>query len=414
MALIGVVDCNNFFVSCERLFRPDLEGKPVAVLSSNDGCFVARSQEVKDMGIPMGVPYFKVKDIVKDNEITLFSSHFALYRDVSRRVFKLLDELLDDVEQYSVDEAFFVAPEETDPTSLAAKIKSEIELQIGIPVSVGIAHSKTQAKYAVGVAKRTTGIKILESDEWEELKPEIKLSELWGVGGKSAVKYRKEGYETVSDLLQADQARVKKLFGVVGERLVAELKGERRHKALSQKAEQKSMMSTRSFKDVAENILILEDAVAYHTRHIAANLRKQNQLASVVRVSIRPGRHGDFALQGSFREAILPQPTNDTFALLKVTQKLLKEAYKTGVPYKKAGVSVGHMVPADMIQQTLFRTGAGANNKLLDVVDFINKKSGSELISIGDRRRGSSWQARKDMVSPAYTTKWGDVAVVKA
>lgn len=417
MAKIGVVDCNNFFVSCERLFRPDLQHKPVAVLSSNDGCIVARSQEVKDIGIPMGVPYFKVKDIVKDNNIILFSSHFTLYGDVSRRVFNTLEALVEKSEQYSIDEAFFVVPDGIKADELAFRIKNQIERIVGVPVSVGIGASKTQAKYAVELAKKTNGVKVLDESEWINLASNINLSELWGVGGKSTVHYQAAGYITVDDLLKANSTHIKSLFGVVGERLRAELKGFSAYSVDKTKADsQKSMMSSRSFKESTDKKEVLEDAVAYHTRHIARDLRKDRLEATLVRVTIQPSRYGDFLLQGTTLEAVLDVPTNDTFKLLLVAQSLLNKAYKPNVPYKKAGVIVGQLVSSDRGQAQLFvdNQDVKKSNKLSELMDIINTKADRELITLGDRKKGIAWQARKELVSPAYTTKWTDVAKVKA
>jgi DNA polymerase V len=417
MNLIGVVDCNNFFVSCERLFRPDLQKKPVAVLSSNDGCIVARSQEVKNLGIPMGVPYFKVKDIIKDSDITLFSSHFTLYRDVSRRVFATLRDMVSEVEQYSVDEAFFVVPEGTDPKVLAKNIKDTVEKKIGIPVSVGIAASKTRAKYAVELAKKSTGVKILLQEEWSEMESKIQLTELWGVGRKSTENFRSAGYTTVADLLSADVSRIAKLFGVSGQRLMTELKGEKAYVVERGVSDQKSIMSTRSFKNEVFDLATLEDSIAYHARHIAADLRAQHKKATVVRITIRPSIYSDFLLQGCTLEAVLDKPSNDTFTLLNIAQRLLQEAYRFDVPYKKAGVVMSGLVSTDVEQQTLFteaNTDDSTKERLLDVIDLLNCKADRELITIGDRKHGDNWQAKKDRISPAYTTKWTDVALVKA
>lgn len=367
----------------------------------------------------MGVPYFKLKDIIKDNDITLFSSHFTLYRDVSRRVFSVLRDILDDVEEYSIDEAFFSIPESFDPDELSKLIKDTIEAKVGVPVSVGIASSKTQAKYAVELAKKTSGTKVLVSSEWSRLTGEIKLTELWGVGGKSTEHFRKAGYETVQDLIDADLTRVRTLFGVVGERLIAELKGESIYCINREVRDQKTIMSTRSFRNEVFELPVLEDAISYHVRHIAADLRAQNKHARVVRVSIRPSIYSDFLLQGSSLEAILDKPTNDTFTLLQVAQNLLIKAFKVDVPYKKAGVVMSGLVSTEIEQQTLF-LDESVNNKdvsnkeLLQIMDSLNTRADRELITVGDRRRGDKWQAKKDMVSPAYTTKWTDVALVKA
>jgi DNA polymerase V len=191
MKYIGVVDCNNFFVSCERLFRPDLLRKPVLVLSSNDGCVVARSQEVKDIGIAMGVPYFQIKDIIKDNGITCFSSHFALYRDISRRVFVVVAELVPLHEIYSIDEAFFVleATSDAEAAAVALRLKQSIEKRVGIPVSIGISDTKTRAKLVSKIAKKKGGIAVLVGDEFMTVCGEKLLAEVWGVGRNLTVRY---------------------------------------------------------------------------------------------------------------------------------------------------------------------------------------------------------------------------------
>lgn len=415
--LIGLVDCNNFFVSCERLFRPDLLNRPVAVLSSNDGCIVARSKEVKDIGIPMGVPYFKVKDIIKDNAVTLFSSNFALYRDVSHRVMQVLKEELHELEQYSIDEVFFTIPSNIDVLEVAEKVKSVIETKVGIPVSVGVASSKTQAKYATDIAKKTTeGVAFITPQSWTSLTPSIELSELWGVGQKSAARYREAGYVTVANLLNAEERRVKALFGVVGIKLLSELRGITVESVVdTQEHPQASIMSSRSFRESSTELTVLEDAVAYHVRHIAADLRAQKQRTKTLTVSIRPSRHSDFLLQGVSLQQVFDTPTNDVFLLLKTAQNLLHKAFRSNVPYKKVGVLVSGLQSEGITQQSLFGEVVNKQNKeLMDVVDGINQRSGRELITIGNRYRASQWQARKDMQSPAYTTKWTDVALVRA
>lgn len=414
MSWIGVVDCNNFFVSCERLFRPDLHNVPVAVLSSNDGCIVARSQEVKDIGIPMGVPYFKVKDILKDNGVRLFSSHFALYRDISSRIFSVLREEIDTVEQYSIDEAFFSLPENSDPEVVAKKIKDRIETKVGMPVSVGVASSKTQAKFAVELAKKGTGTRVLTQAAWNEYIRDIKLSTIWGIGRQSVVKYKEAGYETVQDLVQADKSRIATLFGVVGTRTMAELQGENVYEVGKSHDIQKSIMSSRSFSEKTFDINVLADAAAYHARHIGSQLRKKKLATSSLRISIQPSRHGDFLLQGYNEDVTFDIPTNDSLVLLKAVNELVQKGFKTQVPYKKVGVSVGGLLPENHIQSSLFEEDVKDSNKeLMHVIDSLNS-AGSELVTLGNRRHGDKWKARKDMVSPAYTTKWTDVAQVSA
>jgi DNA polymerase V len=202
--MIGLMDCNNFFVSCERLFRPDLAKCPVAVLSSNDGCIVSRSQEVKDLGIAMGVPYFEVKSLCKKYNITLFSSNFTLYRDISTRVMATLKEFVDDIEIYSIDEAFFGVPKTMDETTLIS-IRAEIIRKTGIPVSIGVAPTKTLAKVANDRAKKGGGVMVLTKEVWKILQGEVSCSSIWGIGRQTSQKLTELGINSVAELLARDR-----------------------------------------------------------------------------------------------------------------------------------------------------------------------------------------------------------------
>jgi len=412
---IGLLDCNNFFVSCERLFRPDLKRRPVVVLSSNDGCIVARSQEIKDKGIPMGIPYFQIKDILKDIEAVRFSSHFALYRDISRRVFEVMRGELNDVEQYSVDEAFFKISGDKEAVEKKIRIlKDRVEQLVGIPVSVGVAASKTQAKYASSVAKKTAGICVLDQTEWGRRIATINLRDIWGVGGKSALEYKKHHVLTVADLLQADPARIERLFGVVGMRLRLELQGVSASGFSRRLDVQKSIMSSRSFHKTTTELEVLKDAVAYHVREAAEDLRTMGVKTACLQVSLLPSRHGDFVLQGGTAKVLLP-PTNDTFVLLAAAQGLVEQLFRSAVPYKKAGILLSDFTPETVVQASLFSDGREEPaSDLMPLIDAINQRSGHGTILLGSRLKSSAWQSSIEARSPAYTTKWTELATVKA
>ena len=409
------MDCNNFFVSCERLFRPDLQGKPVVVMSSNDGCIVARSNEVKDMGVPMGVPYFQVKDILNKAGTKAFSSHFALYRDISTRVFAVMREELDTVEEYSVDEAFFAV--EGNPLEVAERVKRAVEARVGIPVSVGIARTKTLAKYANTLAKKQNGVFHLTDKKWSSLQKDTPLQTIWGVGGRTELLYKKQGILTVKNLLDTDTSRLKSLFGITGVRLQSELNGVSVLALGLVRADQKSIISSRSFRQETTDLAVIKDAVAYHLRQSLANLRRIGLKAKVVRVSIMTSRHGDFLLRGGSKEAVLNSPTNDTKELLAIATGLIMDLYEEGVPYKKAGISLQGFVPEQAEQATLF--GAEESQKTEDwkevqgVMDELNRR-GRDTLLLGSRLRENLWQAKKDARSPAYTTSWKELAEVKA
>jgi DNA polymerase V len=409
---IALLDCNNFFVSCERLFRPDLVGKPVVVLSGNDGCIVARSQEVKDMGVPMGVPYFQVKDMLKKTETTTFSSHFALYRDISRRVFTVMREELEVVHQYSVDEAFFQCAESDE--SLVYSVKMAVEKRVGIPVSIGVAPTKTLAKHANTYAKKGSGVHFLQMKEWSEAAKSVPLSSIWGVGGKLEMRYKQHGLLTVADLLAADTARIKQLFGVHGIRLQKELLGQSALLFDDVREPQKSIMSSRSFGKETTQASVVHDAVAYHVRHALEDLRSMRCKASVIRVSIRPSRHGDYVLRGGSKEAVFAVPTNNTIEVLKVAKELTESLFEAGVPYKKAGVVLAGFTSVDAAQQSLFADESTLkSDALMPVIDLLNKRLGKDAVTIGSHHKVSKWQALSELKSPSYTTRWSDVREVK-
>lgn len=412
--LIALLDCNNFFVSCERLFRPDLANRPVIVLSSNDGCVVARSQEVKDMGIPMGVPYFKIKDIIQKEHIEIFSGNLTLYRDISRRVFEVVRQEIDIAEQYSIDEAFFTIPSGENPQLCIERVKSRVEQLVGVPVSIGVAHSKTRAKYASGIAKKTKGLYVCGETMWASHVETIKLEQLWGVGVGMAKKFREHGVTTAADLMRLDAAMVQSNFGIMGRRLQSELHGIPAHSLEASRALQKSLMNSRSFSKTTTDKAVLVDAAAYHGRHIAAELRSMQAACLMLRLSLTTSRHGNFFLRGGSQEAVFVVPTADTFVILEAIESLLESLYAPDIPYQKVGVTVSGIVAQTEQPATLFNESAGDNTALLQALDSLNSSAGKELITVGSRLRGQQWQAKAENRSPAYTTRWNDIATVSA
>lgn len=417
MTYYGLLDCNNFFVSCERLFRPDLAGRPVVVLSSNDGCVVARSQEVKDLGVPMGIPHFKVRDELEKHQVAVFSSNFTLYRDVSARVMSVLSDLASGVEQYSVDEAFFKL-EINDPKLIEnqlSRIKQTIEESVGIPVSLGAGRTKTIAKYASTKAKRERGYCLLAGQGWQNEQNHLSLSNIWGVGGATARNLRQQGVTTVSDFLSTDHSRIEQLLGAHGLRLFYELSEQPTARADRTKLSQKSIMSTRSFAQKTTDLSVLEDAVAYHLAYAARELRELGGQAWSLRVILQTNRHGDWALRGGSLEVTLPTPSSDTRVLLKAAYQLIKDLYEPGIPYKKAGVVLSRFTTTKHLQPELFPSELAAkDDKLMTVVDFLNQKLGKDKVTIGRLADSKVWQASRQYCSPEYTTNWQDLAVVKA
>jgi len=416
MKYIGVIDCNNFFVSCERLFRPDLKGKPVLVLSSNDGCVIARSQEIKDMNIPMGTPSFQLKDMIKNVDVTIFSSHLSLYRDISRRVFSVVKDKFSLIEQYSIDEAFFYI-EDSSLSQLQERcqlITCELERLVGIPVSIGIARTKTQAKYANRLAKRAIKPIILVDSWWQKNAETVRLQDIWGVGGQLLRRYRQATINSVLDLYNCPRDRLDKLFGIAGLRLQAELLGQIMYPISSVKPVPKSVTSTKSFNEPIKDILVLKDAIAYHVRACTLSLREQQIITAKLQVVLQTSRYGDFVCHGGVVEANLLLPTADAAVILREAMHLLERLYEPGVPYKKAGVILSHLVPLAEQPASLFMPLiVPANTILTKAIDSINARFGREKIQLGRHSSSENWQSKHDNLSPSYTTRWNDLAVVR-
>ena len=362
----------------------------------------------------MGVPYFQIKDTLQKAKAVVFSGHIALYRDISRRVFEVVRQEVDTMEQYSIDEAFFCIPADADAYQYIAHIKDTVEQLIGIPISIGVAASKTQAKYASTIAKKFGGLHVCDEVLWQQSVSDIRVEQIWGVGAGLARKCKQHGIVSVADLLQLDTSRVDAVFGVVGRRLQSELAGVIASPVESKRLLQKSLMNSRSFSKTTQDIAILADAAAYHTRQIAAELRSMGAACTVLRLSIRTSRHGDFFLRGGSKEVMFQAPTADTFELINTAEKLLQELYEANVPYQKVGVQVGGILLQDDKPATLFADTKPDTKALLQAMDALNVSAGRELLTVGSRLRTDAWKAKSETRSPAYTTRWKEVVVVSA
>lgn len=414
--MIGLMDCNNFFVSCERLFRPDLFHKPVAVLSSNDGCIVSRSQEVKDMGISMGVPHFQIKDICRTQGVTLFSSNFALYRDISRRVMQALREEFSLCEVYSIDEAFFEVPDECTEEMLMA-VRRRIIQKTGIPVSIGVANTKTLAKIASKEAKSGSGVYIIDAKQDESFLHTMSCGSVWGIGRKTSAMLTAHGVHTVAEFLALDRVFVRQNLGIVGERLLMELAGTSVY-PLGTPAEhgQESYTSTRSFAKPAHDIRVVMSALGYHVTQVAEKLRLHNEMATRMSIIARGSRFGDFSHREGSAHVVFETPTHDTTYLLQEASKLLESIYDAEVPYKKAGVVLSGIVPCAVVSESLFADSTHQQKrKGLDVVvDAINRTHGRGTVLRGVAHAVDAWKDRRELLSKEYTTKWDDIVTVKA
>lgn len=431
------MDCNNFFVSCERVFRPELEGKPVVVLSNNDGCIVSRSNEAKEMSIPMGLPYFKLKEVDPKGEVTAFSSNYVLYADLSRRVMSILADCVGETMPYSIDECFFsLNMRQDEALAVAAGLPEKIKKWTGIPVSIGVAPTKTLAKMACRFAKKYKGYNgfCAIDDEEKRLKaaPLVSLNDVWGIGRKSIRTLNKAGLYTVADFSSATEEQVRKLMGVNGLRTWYELRGE---KSVEQGVTdtKKSICTSRSFAEMLTSIDELRPMVANFASMGAAKLRKQGSVASIVSVYVSSNAFRDDLKQYSnIFNVTLQEASSSQIDIVKAADIALRIVFRKGVAYKKAGVILSGISSSHAVQLSLFQHELESNtvkkNILANVVDKINKTEGMNTIHLASQmaiqrpKPDSSHKTsgdvflsnlRRDHVSPRYTTDWNDILRVK-
>lgn len=420
--MIALVDCNNFFASCERLFRPDLMNKPVLVLSNNDGCVVARSNEVRELGVPMGVPYFKVKDIVEKNNIQCFSSNFALYSNISQRVFGVLQRYVERIEIYSIDEAFMQLDStfQTSAEEWGQTLSHEVAKSIGIPVSVGIAPTKTLAKLASSYAKKQGKVCVLDpqqnSEQYQTVLTETPVGNVWGIGRRLAPRFLAVGIHNAWQLSNTSEAWLHSQLGITGTRLSRELKGIIAYPFEENRHPQKTLMVSRSFGHTIKNIHELETAVASFASQAAFRLRTHKQTAGTFGLYLRY-RQPDGSNKGFITRVALPVASNDTPELVHCALTMLSELYDSENGYKKAGVFASSLQSSQISQTHLFdfRTPYARvrQKKLMNAVDTINQRFGSETIYNGSiNPQLQHWRGKKERMSPAYTTDWRQLPLV--
>ncbi len=414
--MIGVVDCNNFFVSCERVFAPKLIGRPAVVLSSNDGCVVARSNEAKAMGIAMGIPFFKVKGLVESGQLCALSSNYALYGDMSRRVMSVIRRHVPEMEQYSIDECFIVLPEIEDYQAFGCRLSQIVEQWTGIPVSVGLAHTKTLAKLASRFAKKHKGYRgccLIDTQEKRRKALELtNLRDVWGIGRKSAAKLEQMGLHTAWQFARSGQKQIRKLMGVAGEETWRELNGES-VLGLTMPTQRKSIQSTRSFNRPLLTTRELHTALADFCAQVAEKLRKENACARTVGIFFATDR---FNPNVPFiqRTAIhsFDVATADPREFSAATRGLLEGIYTDGIPTKRAGVWVDGIEHA-AIQRGLFdRVDRERQKRLLQTIDSVKLKMGRDSLRLASQEHVESIVS-SELRSPSYSTKLSDILRVK-
>lgn len=426
--MYAIVDCNSFYCSCERVFKPEYHGRPVVVLSNNDGCIISRSDEAKAMGVEMAGPYFLAKPLIEKYNVGLFSSNYNLYGDMSRRVMETLKELVGkhNVEVYSVDEAFlnlFFTPQNS-LRDFALEIRRTVEQWTGVAVSVGVAPTKTLAKLANGIAKkikdRTECVAVLETEE--KINKALRMTEvgsLWGVGLQSKKKLHKLKIFTAWDLCQMPEEWARKnLGGVVGVRLIKELRGEQAI-VMDEYKDKKMIATTRMFGNAVTDLRDIQEAVATYTSRAAEKLRRQYCAAGLINVFVVTNEKQE-SDSGHFRHGptysahtILPYPTSQTNELIKPAVKLAEQLYSAGKKYKKAGVILGSIVPDDSIQGNLFESQKTMNRHLMEQIDNINFSMRNDVVKFASSGTKRDWKMRKDFQSPRYTTRWEELYEVK-
>lgn len=408
--VLALVDCNNFYVSCERVFNPTLENKPVVVLSNNDGCIVSRSNEVKAMGIPMGKAAFEIRDVIQKHHIETYSSNYTLYADMSKRVMQSLFQFTPDIEIYSIDEAFLdLSGIHTPYHEYGQIIRNTVRKWTGIPVSVGIARTKTLTKIANKLAKtspKANGVlDLVDSPYIEEALRRIAVVDVWGVGYRIARTLNKAGIFTALDLSGADIGWVKKKFGVEGVRTVYELRGISCYPLEQNPPSKKSLAVSRMFGRPVETIEELSEAVAAYASRAGEKLREGKLSSGLLTVFITTSRFVEKQYFNSYTTEF-PVQTNDSMEIIREAQCALKKIYRKGYEYKKAGVLLNNLVLENKVQGNLFDSvDRDRSKRLMNAIDAINCRG---ICPVRWAAEGieKPWHTRFKHLSPKYTTQW--------
>lgn len=419
MSRIALVDCNNFFVSCERVFRPDLVNRPTAVLSNNDGCIVARSNEVKALGIPMGVPLFKVKDIVDRHHVQLQSANFELYGDISQRMVRVLRQLCPRIEVYSIDECFLDLTDLpiADESAWGRQLRDRLLQEIGIPVSIGIAPTKTLAKAAAATAKHSPrGVAVINTEtDRRQMLESLAIEDIWGIGRRLAPKMRDKGVTTAWQLVAASDSWLAQQFNITGLKMVDELRGLVRLGFGDKRSYRQTIMRSRAFAHTVHDYHQLEAAVASFTAVAAQRLRSQQSVCSGVITGL-VSRQGDRI--GRVGQVVnLPEATADSGRLITAALAALGQAYDESSAYKKASVTLVGIQPQQAWQLSLTDPDKRRQSRqvLMTAVDRLNRRFGAGTISYAvEDKLAANWQSKHERRSPRYTTRWTDLPSVKA
>lgn len=419
--MFALADCNNFYVSCERVFNPALLGVPVVVLSNNDGCVVARSNEAKALGIKMGVPAYQIAQLIDTHGVRVFSSNYTLYGDMSNRVMQTLSQFSPQIEIYSIDEAFMQLDgfEHLNLHTYAQKIRQVTSRNTGIPISVGLAPTKTLAKVANHFAKKFPnyrGVAIIDSEEKRQKALRLyDVGEVWGIGHQYQKLLKYHGVATAWDFTQLPEEWVRAHMSVMGVRTQKELLGQSCIDLQNAVPPKKSICTSRSFGTMQTDLGALSEAVASFASTCASKLRSQKTVAQVVTVFIRTNFFRTELTQYSNALSVaMPVPTNSSMEIAHFAQLALRRIFRPGLSYKKAGVMVSGISSDANTQTALFdEVNRDKHQSAMEVLDKLNKRYGNGAVRLAAEGNGRNWRLKREHLSRRYTTAWSDIITVK-
>lgn len=418
--IFALVDCNNFYASCERVFQPRLEGRPVLVLSNNDGCVVARSAEAKALGIKMGVPLFQIRSMVEAHKIEVFSSNYVLYGDMSRRVMEILSTFTPDFEIYSIDECFLGLDgfRNRNLTDYSAGIRATIQRLVGLPVCVGIAPTKVLAKMANRLGKKSPAgvFNFLDHPDWDAVLKDFPLEDTWGIGARYHERLRGLGINTPLDLKRSHRTQIRKCFGVVMERIVLELNGMSCLSLETVPPPRKNMACARGFGQELSELSDLEGAVHSYASLLCEKLRKAKQIAGSLYLFLMTNplskKNAPFS---AGKHVSLVEATNDASIVIDRCCEVLREIYRPGYAYKRVGILMMDLLSENARQPDLFSAGDCKKRRaLMSAVDDLNKRFGKATVQFGLPRAPGPWKQSRGRETARFTTTWDDLPVVLA
>ncbi len=417
--MIALADCNNFYASCERIFNPKIYDKPIIILSNNDGCVIARSNEAKSLGIKMGIPAFKIKNIIKNHHVYVFSTNFALYGDFSQRVMSVIANNVPSIEIYSIDEAFMDLEGIPKKKKFALELRKKILKWTGIPVSIGVAPNKTLSKVANHIAKKTnSGIYMISTSN--DIKEELKIfpiNKIWGVGNKFYQKLHYKKINTAYELTQKSDKWIQTNMSITGLKMVKELRGERCHNVINKQKLKKSIMTSRTFGNEINDFIELAQAISTYANICASKLRKQRGCAKTIYIMIftNPFKNNNKLNYKAQKMISLSNHTDDSFKIVSSCIAALKSLYRRDCLYKKGGVILSDIIPKSQTQISLFTNNLDMvkRERLMLAMDQLNHNLGKEKIRFAVNGFKKEWGMKQANLSPCYTTRIKELLRIK-